>query len=138
MAKSVGARVNEDLYDWLEDKADREATTKARIVETLLIEEYKQDDQLREEEDESDEQGDEKVALAEVPQLRDLDERPILDTQDREIARQVRAQLQKWLAEEDDARLNDVRFAADVPEHVLRDARRIFLEEMREKASESA
>lgn len=134
MAKSVGARVNEDLYDWLEDKADREATTKARIVETLLIEEYKQESDRQED----DSQEDEKVALAEVPQLRDLDEKPILDTQDREIAKQVRAQLGKWLAEEDDARLNDVRFAADVPEHVLRDARRIFLEEMREKVSESA
>jgi len=134
MAKSVGARVNEDLYDWLEDKADREATTKARIVEGLLIEEYKADEQV----EHGDQEEDDKVALAEVPQLRDLDEKPILDTQDREIAAQVRAELGSWLAEDDNARLNDVRFAADVPEHVLRDARRIFLERMRENVDESA
>ena len=119
MAKSVGARINKELHEWLEEKAQEKKTTKARIIEDLLLNEYKSD--MEEEAAESREDGG-SVALAQVPQLRDIEGAPIIEAGEREIATEIRGAHAEWLAEEDDGRLTDVRFQADVPERVLRDA----------------
>jgi len=40
MARSVAARVNDQVADWIEKKADSRATTKGRIVEQILRDAY--------------------------------------------------------------------------------------------------
>lgn len=128
MAKSVGARINEELHDWLEEKAQEEKTTKARIIEDLLLDEYKKD---MEEEAAESQEGEGSVALAQVPQLRDLEGAPIIEAGEREIAADIRDAHAEWLAENDDGRLTDVRFQADVPERVLRDAHSRILDALK-------
>ena len=40
MARSVAARVNDQVADWIQEKADSRATTKGRIVEEILRDAY--------------------------------------------------------------------------------------------------
>lgn len=118
MAKSVGARVNEKLYNWLEEKADENATTKARIIEDLLISEYKSDIEAKD----TTTDGGDQLALTEVPQLRDIEENPIIEAEKLGVADEIRDAHDEWLHPDDDRRMTDVRFVQDTPEDVLRDA----------------
>lgn len=131
MTKSVGARVNEKIYDWMEEKADEEATTKARILEDLLVEEYKKDKRESQEgEQEGGQEGEQEggqgadeLRIDEEEQIVEKDSCIVLKTGDRDVATTLRRdpRVEPYLSENDDARMCEVRLVKATPESVLRD-----------------
>jgi predicted transcriptional regulator len=114
MARTVSARVNEEVAEWLEDYAETRKTTKARIVEEQVLELYRE---VAEEDDDQDE-----LRLGDVEQIVEGDTEIILRTGDLDVSRELREMFEEHLAESDDARLKEVRFAGDTPDSVVRDA----------------
>lgn len=109
MAQPVACRVNSKVDDWLEQKADEKATTKARLIEEWILEEYRA-------EAESEDNP------ARAPQLKEIDDsgKFVMETDDLDVAEQLRKEFGMWLADDDDGRLKDVRFSSETPGSVVR------------------
>jgi len=125
MAKTVSARVNEEVAEWLERYAEAKKTTKARIVEDQVLELYRRE---QEEEVEENSLDDLKIEEAEQITFENPDyldgPRIVLNTEDRDVAKEIRdhPRFSSHLAESDDRRMTEVRFADGTPQAVIRDA----------------
>jgi len=108
MSRSIGARVNDRVAGWVEEEAENRNTTIGRIVEEIVTEAYEEAQESQEGEgplEAFEEEKDEYVYKAMTL----------------ETARGLRDEYERYLADTDDARLKEVRFAGDTSEGVLAD-----------------
>lgn len=108
MSRPVNARVHDRVAEWIEEQAENRNTTVGRIAEEILSEAYEQAHESQEGEGAMEAFADEGGEY-------------VYEASEMEIARRLRDEYEPYLAESDDGRLMEVRFAGDTPEGVLAD-----------------
>lgn len=108
MSRPVNARVHDRVAEWIEQQAENRNTTVGRVAEEILSEAYEEAQESQEGE-------------GALEAFTDEGGEYVYEAMLMETARRLRGEYEPYLADSDDGRLKEVRFAGDTPEGVLAD-----------------